>query len=202
MFIKSKIKNSPRLYNSYLKFRYEMNLWKDSFQHIYLNRIISNFPSHRIRLVLLRIAGAKIAKNAAIHSGCTFWNPKGLIIEEGSVVGFKCNLDARRGLKIGKNVCIASEVMIWSLHHDYNSPVFDGAGGLVEIGDYSWLCSRCIILPNLKVEKYNIIASGAVLTKNTLPFSIMGGIPAKKIGERDNTCDYSYVPSTYKLHIV
>ena len=179
-----------------------MVLWKDSLHHVYFNKIISNFPSHNIRLFLLRRAGAKIAKGAAIHSGCQFWNPKGLVIQEGSVIGFSCILDARQGLIIGKNVCLASQVMVWSLHHDYNSPDFKAVGGCVTIGDYAWLCSRSIILPGINIAVGTVVAAGAVVSKNPDAYSVVGGIPAKKIGNRNQNINYNYIPSKYKLHIV
>ncbi|MCD7972284.1 MAG: acyltransferase [Candidatus Azobacteroides sp.] len=196
------IKQQIKKYPKYLTIRQKVFLWKDSLEQVYFNKIISHFPSHTIRLFLLRKAGARIAKDAAIHSGCKFWNPKGLIIESGSVVGFSCNLDARKGLKIGKNVCLASEVMIWSLHHNYNDPEFTAVGGPVEIGDYAWLCSRCIILPEVKIGTGCVVASGAVITKDVPDYDIVGGIPGKKIGQRDRSQHYNYTPSKYKLHIV
>ena len=176
-------------------------LWKDSLMHLYLNRLVSNFPSHRMRLFLLRRAGAKIAQNAAVHSGCEFWNPQGLIIEDGSSIGFSCLLDARSGLRIGKNVCLASQVMIWSLHHNYNSLHFEVTGGHVDVGDYAWLCARSIILPGVEIGEGCVVAAGAVVSKNTEPYSVVGGIPATKISQREKK-EYDYIPSGYKLHIV
>ena len=183
------------------KFRNFCGLWRDSLSLLLFKRIVALFPSHHIRLMLYRISGAKINKSAAIHSGTEIWNPSGLVVEEGTTVGFDCSLDARNGLVLHKNVCIASQVMIWTLHHDYNSPTFATRGGGVEIGDYSWLCSRCVILPGVKIAEGTVVASGAVVAKDTEPYSVVGGIPAKKIGERDKI-KYDYQPSAYKLHIL
>ena len=97
----------------------------------------------------------------------------------------KCLLDARKGLIIRKNAVIAYEAVIWSLNHDYNDKYFCGKGALTEIGEYAWICSRSIILPGVKVGEGAVVASGAVVTKDVPPYTIVGGVPAKVIGKRE-----------------
>jgi len=72
-------------------------------------------------------------------------------------------------------------------------------GAPVEIGDYAWVCSRSIILPGVKVGEGAVVACGAVVTKDVEPYTVVGGIPAKKIADRNKNLEY--VPY-YKLHVV
>jgi acetyltransferase-like isoleucine patch superfamily enzyme len=99
-------------------------------------------------------------------------------------------LDARSGLTIGENVNLSNEVMIWSLHHDYNDPDFAAIGAPVIIEDYAWLCSRCIILPGVTIGKGAVVAAGAVVSRNVLPYTVVGGIPAKVIASRSSNLTY------------
>ncbi len=69
--------------------------------------MITNFPSRHVRMILLRMKGANIAKHVSIWRGVEIRNPKGLIIEEGCAIGPGVTLDARKGLYIGRNVTIA-----------------------------------------------------------------------------------------------
>ena len=184
----------------YRKFRSSIQIWKESLQMYFLNVILSKFPSHRFRISLLRLNGARIGKQVAIQRACTYWNPKGISIGNGSVVGFNVNLDGRKKLIIGENVTIATDVMIWSLHHDYNDMNFKAVGESVEICDYAWICSRAIILPGVKIGKGAVVAAGAVVVKDVEPYTVVGGVPAKKIAERNRNLDY--VPGKYKLHLV
>jgi maltose O-acetyltransferase len=173
--------------------------WRSSLVWLFVNNFITNFPSRHIRLFLLRMLGAKIGK-VAMYGGFEIRCPKKLTIEDGCSIGPKVRLDARKGLIIKKNVTIAADACIWTLHHDYNDENFKMIGETVVIEEYAWICSRCIILPGVKIGKYAVIASGAVVTKDVPDYTIVGGIPAKIIGQRDKK-DYKYTPY-HKCHII
>ncbi len=155
--------------------------------------IIPQIPSQTLRNWGLRKMGVNMSKNVKFYSGFSVRNPKGLVIEDGVSIGPKVLLDARKGLTIHKNAVIAYDAIIWSLNHDYNDEYFCGKGAPVEIGAYAWVCSRAIILPGISIGEGAIIASGAVVTKNVEPYTIVGGIPAKVIGKREkNNYKYGY----------
>lgn len=101
-----------------------------------------------------------------------------------------CILDGRKGLVIGDHVNLSSEVMIWTLQHDMNDSGFKAVGGPVEIGDYAWVSARAIILPGRKIGKGAVVAAGSVVTKDVEDYAIVGGVPAKKIGERNRSLEY------------
>ncbi len=104
---------------------------------------------------------------------------KGVNINQG------CMIDARGGkVVIGNYVDIAPDVNIWTLQHDINDPDFKTKGGAVDVGDYAWICNRAIVLPGVKIGEGAVVAAGAVVTKDVDDFTIVGGIPAVKIGER------------------
>lgn len=159
-------------------------------------RFFLSIPSKHFRIWWLNLyKNVKIDKTTALYGGMHWWKGE-LIIGKGCNIGFKCHLDCRRGIHIGNNVCIASEVMIWTLHHDYNDLTFGVKGGRVEIGDYAWICSRAIILPGVKIGEGAVVAAGAVVCKDVEPYSIVGGIPANKIGNRE-VKQYDYKPGAY-----
>ena len=58
------------------------------------------------------------------------------------------------------------------------------------IGDRVWIAYRAVILPGVTIGEGAVIAAGAVVTRDVGPFSIMAGVPAKKIGERNRNLDY------------
>ncbi len=153
--------------------------------------LIPSLPSQRLRNWGMRMMGVKMTKNVRLYSGFSVREPKGLTIEDGVVVGPRVLLDARQGLTIRRNAVIAYDAIIWTLSHDYNDINFSGKGAPVEIGAYSWICSRAIVMPGVKIGEGAVVASGAVVTKDVAPYTIVGGVPAKVIGTREKK-DYSY----------
>ena len=45
---------------------------------------------------------------------------------------------------------------------------------------------RAIILPGVTIKRGAVVGAGAVVTKDVEEFKIVGGVPAKEIGERQN----------------
>lgn len=160
--------------------------WYLDFELMLVHFVSDHIPFYQIRHFVFWLAGLKIGPGSRIHMGVRFFSPRGVTIGEDSLVGFRSFLDGRAPLRIGNHVDIASEVMIYNSEHDFNSEDFHAREELVEIDDYVFIGPRAIILPGVKVGKGAIIGAGAVVTKDVEPFSIVGGVPAEKIGERKN----------------
>lgn len=143
-------------------------------------------PSHHFRRLIYRLGGVSIGRGSAIHTGARFYNGKNIKIGKDSIIGEGAVLDGRDKLTIGNHVDIASEVMIYNSKHDINDPNFSAVNYPVEIGDYVFIGPRAIILPGVKIGKGAIVGAGAVVTKDVENFKIVGGVPAKEIGERQN----------------
>lgn len=166
-------------------------------------RLIPSIPSQHIRNWSLQKMGVKMNMNVKFYSGFSIRNPENLVIEEGVSIGPKVLLDARCGLTIRKNAVIAYDAIIWTLNHDYNNVNFCGKGAPVEIGAYAWVCSRAIILPGVTIGEGAVVASGAIVTKDVAPYTVVGGIPAKKIGNREQKqYDYGYTKENNYSHII
>lgn len=141
-------------------------------------------PSHTFRNFCYRLAGIKIGRNSTIHMWARFYQPKNIRIGEGTIIGDHCFLDGRAGLKIGSHTAIASQVLIYNSEHDIHSEDFRPIEQPIEVGDYCFIGARAIILPGIKISNGAVVASGAVVTENVAVMTVVGGIPAKKIGER------------------
>lgn len=143
-------------------------------------------PFHTLRRAIYRLFGVKMGKNSVIHMWARFYDPRGVRIGEDTVVGDHAFLDGRDKLLIGSHTDIASQVMIYNSEHDINSEDFHATTSPVEIGDYVFIGPRVIILPGVRIGKGAVVGAGAVVTKDVPEFTIVGGVPAVKIGERKN----------------
>lgn len=153
-------------------------------------RINASLPTHTIRRIGFYLLQFKYPYDTVIYSGLEVRSPRRVIIGSNTIIGHNCILDGRMNLEIGSNVNLSTGVWIWTLQHDPQSESFETKGGKVIIEDYAWLSCRSIILPGVRIGKGTVVAAGSVVTKDTEPYSIMGGIPAKKIGERNNNLNY------------
>jgi acetyltransferase-like isoleucine patch superfamily enzyme len=151
-----------------------------------LLRWFGHVPSHHFRRFFYRVAGMHIGKGSSIQMGATFYLPRKIRIGKDTIVGERCVLDGRESLTIGDHVDIATEVMIYNCQHDIHDEDFKAVSAPVNIGDYVFIGPRAIILPGVNIGKGAVVAAGAIVTKDVPEFSIVGGVPAKEIGERKN----------------
>lgn len=141
-------------------------------------------PSHHFRRFFYRLFGMKIGRGSTLHMRVRFYNTFNIEIGKDSIVGEDSVLDGRDKLTIGNHVDIASEVMIYNSKHDVHSIDFRAVSAPVVIEDYVFIGPRAILMPGIKIGKGAVIGAGAVVTKDVDPFKIVGGVPAKEIGER------------------
>lgn len=154
----------------------------------YILKLVGYVPLHHVRRFFYRVEGMKIGRGSTIHMGAVFYDARKIKIGKDTIVGENAVLDGRDKLTIGDHVDIASEVMIYNSQHDMGSENFAKVEEVilapVEISDYVFIGPRAIILPGVTIGKGAVVGAGAVVTKDVAPFKIVGGVPAKEIGER------------------
>jgi acetyltransferase-like isoleucine patch superfamily enzyme len=155
------------------------------FEVMILHVIGDNVAIHCVRRFFYRLAGMKIGKESTIHMAARFYNPKNIKIGEDSIIGERVVLDGRDRLTIGNHVDIATDVMIYNAEHDVKDPSFRAVTAPVVIQDFVFIGPRAIVLPGVTIKKGAVIAAGAVVTKDVEENSIVAGVPAKKIKDRE-----------------
>jgi len=165
-------KGTNRIFNILLDFELMMLRW------------IGHIPFHSVRKLFYLSSGMRIARGSTIHMFANFFYPPNIEIGEDTIIGNNAFLDGRSALIIGNHTDIASEVMIYNSEHDITADDFAARVDAVEVGDYVFIGPRAIILPGVKIGRGAIVAAGAVVTKSVPDFAIVGGVPAKVIGER------------------
>ena len=154
---------------------------------------IGKLPSNRIRKILFKnVFCLRLSKGTVISAGCEIRSPWNVQLGKCTIAG-NCILDGRSGIVIEDNVVLGMGVHIWTQEHDVNSASFavDAAHcGTVIIHNRAWICSDSTVLPGIEIGEGAVVAARACVTKHCEPFMIYGGVPAKKIGERNHNLTY------------
>lgn len=119
---------------------------------------------------------------------------------------YKCIGTAQSPITFGKYCSIAPGVKIMTTNHDWNYPCMQGtfyrdmfntshpgeigvqtaerSKGGVTIGNDVWLGEDVFILGGVIIGDGAIVGARAVITKDVEPYSIVAGVPGKKVGMR------------------
>lgn len=99
-------------------------------------------------------------------------------------------------IKIGKYCSFGPNVAIYGNSHRTAFPAtgfiteassafnWELKCGATTIGNDVWLGAKSFIFPGIKIGHGAVIAAGAVVTKDVAPYSVVAGVPAKRIRSR------------------
>jgi len=157
------------------------------------NSFFSRLPGFSLRHFLFRVLiGNSIHSSSAIHRGLEVLTFSGIFVGKNSVVNKDVTLDGRAGITIGNQVSISAGVMILTGSHDVDSREFLFTGKPVVIADYVWIGTRAMILPGVTLSEGSVVAAGSIVTKDTLPYSVVAGNPA--VHKRFRSQELAYNP--------
>lgn len=133
------------------------------------------------RQMMTRVGeNVNIEKGAEFESQCEIGNNSGIGID--AIIGGH--------VVIGNNVMMGRQCIIICRNHAFsrtdipmNQQGFEKST-TIRIGDDVWIGDRVTILPDVEIGTGCILAAGAVVTKKVPDYCIVGGVPAKVIGNR------------------
>ena len=135
-------------------------------------------------------------KHTRISSSAKISCKKNLDMADHVWISHYAIIDASAGVKLGKGVQLGAWAGIFthSAHmsvrllgdHYIKLPVEERVGyirGKVEIGEFSCIGASSLVLPGVKIGKGCIVSGGSLIRRNIPDYSIVGGNPAKIIGD-------------------
>jgi acetyltransferase-like isoleucine patch superfamily enzyme len=120
------------------------------------------------------------------HGKFTLQNKNNILFGDNCAINEGVLIQGRNKVIIGDNVVISARSMIFDAGIDYKQGGLqnkDHIGKEVTIEDNVWIGAGAIILPGVHIGRNSIVAAGSVVTKDVLPFTIVGGNPGKLIKE-------------------
>jgi acetyltransferase-like isoleucine patch superfamily enzyme len=158
-------------------------------------KLLSFFSTiyRRFLLIIYRSAFKKVGKNVLFNPYDLF-SYKTIEIGSDVFIGKGAIFSASKSqIKIGNKVMFGPNVTIMGGDHNMSKVgayMFDVQEKLPEndlpvlISNDVWVGCNATILKGVTIGEGAVIAAGSVVTSNVLPYSIVGGVPAKVIGSR------------------
>jgi len=142
---------------------------------------ISPRPLHAWRAFLLRCFGAKLGKNCHIYSHARIWAPWNLTCHDLATIADEAIVYNPARITLGSHAIISQQAYLCGATHDYEDPKFPLAASPITIGAHAWVCARASVQPGVSVGEGAVLALGSVATRNLEPWTVYGGLPARKI---------------------
>ncbi len=143
-----------------------------------------------IRILVFKILTKKMGKKCFFDYGVNMRYMNKMEFGDKVFLNRGCVLHASwmvKDVKIifGSNIQVGPNTSFLAVAHDHTDINLRTTADSIIIGDNVWIGANCTILPGVIIGEGAVIAAGAVVTKNVEPYTIAGGVPAKKIKERE-----------------
>ena len=154
-----------------------------------LFRPLPGIEGFALRYLLYKLLFRRLGGFCYIYPGARLSHTYGMSVGRNFHVNAGAFLYGRGGLTIGDHVMIGPNAVIVSSQHRYDDPRLPMAllghqTAPVTIGSDVWIGANTVVLPGVTIADGTIVSAGAVVTQDTAPFTIVGGVPARQIGER------------------
>jgi putative colanic acid biosynthesis acetyltransferase WcaF len=145
------------------------------------------------RRFLLRLFGARIAKNVHVYPSARIYLPWNLTLGEEASVGEWALIYNLGPVMIGDWATISHRAHLCAGTHDYRDPTLPLLRLSIDVGAQAWICADAFVGPNTSVGEGAIVGAASVVVKDVGPWQIVAGNPARFIKMRtmrDSPHDY------------
>lgn len=142
------------------------------------------FPISSVKIGILRMFGAKIAKGVVIKPCVQIKYPWFLEVGENTWIGEKVWIDNLDLIRIGKNVCLSQGAMLLTGNHNYKKSTFDLIVQGIVIADGVWVGAQATVCPGIVCKTHAVLSVGSVASTNLEAYTIYMGNPAVAVRER------------------
>ena len=144
----------------------------------------SILPSSAVRVLLLRLFGAKIGQGVVIKPGVVVKYPWHLVIGDHCWLGERCWIDNLTTVRLGSNVCVSQEAYLCTGNHDWRDPAFGLMIAPIQLNDGAWAGARSILTPGTVLGQGAVAGAGSVVSGIVPDFEIYAGNPAAFVKKR------------------
>lgn len=181
--MENKIKYNPVQTTPFeLRIKLKSHFWK-----LINSTVFRWFPNQikKPRVVLLTLFGAKLANTVNVSRTAVIDHPWNLTMGHLSSLGDNSWTYCLDTITIGDKCCIGKDVYLLTSSHDVHDLSFKQTFRPIIINDGCWVATGAYIMPGVTLGSYTIVGAKSLVVKDTAPYSIVGGNPAKVLKKRD-----------------
>ena len=162
--------------------RIKMGMWYLINAVFFINPL---FPVSGVKVLLLRLFGAKVGKGVVIKPSVNIKYPWLLSIGDNTWVGENVWIDNLTQVNIGKNCCLSQGAMLLTGNHNYKKKTFDLITGKITLEDGAWVGAQSVVCPGVIIKTHAVLAVNSVATETLEAWWVYNGNPATKHRERE-----------------
>jgi putative colanic acid biosynthesis acetyltransferase WcaF len=144
-------------------------------------------PCHAWRTFLLRCFGAQMGRDCHVYPRAQIWAPWNLVCDDMAGVADDVVVYNAARISLGRKSVVSQGAYLCGASHDIHHPDFPMTTAPIVIGPRAWICARATVMGGVEVAEGAVLALGAIATRNLDAWSVYGGIPAIRIGDRQRT---------------
>jgi putative colanic acid biosynthesis acetyltransferase WcaF len=145
---------------------------------------LSPRPFFGWRRMVLRLFGARVGREARIYSSTLVYMPWNVELGDWAAVGPDVYIYSLGRVRIGNRATLSYRAHVCAGTHDFTDPTLPLLKPSVAIEDDAWVGTEAFIGPGITVGAGAMVAARAVVVKNVAPLTVVGGNPARVIGQR------------------
>jgi putative colanic acid biosynthesis acetyltransferase WcaF len=142
-------------------------------------------PCHAWRAWLLRCFGAKLGRDCHIYPNSRIWAPWNLRCDDGAAIADEAVIYNAAEVHLGVHAIVSQQAYLCTATHDIDDIRFPMITAPISLGQYAWVCARACVLPGVTIRDGAVLGLGAVASGNLDAWQVYGGIPARRIRQRE-----------------
>ena len=134
---------------------------------------------------------AQVREGAVIGANCIVG--KGAYVDTGVIIGNNVKiqngallyhgLTVEDGVFVGPQACFTNDRLPRAITPEgYLKADADWTVGPIHVGYGASIGAGAVILPNVDIGRFAMVAAGAVVTRSVLPHALVMGVPASRVG--------------------
>lgn len=156
-----------------------------SLEHVFIHEDAFIAPSARIFAEPNR--PVRIGAFASVAAECFVHGP--VTLGESASLNPRVTVDGGRAfVRIGRDTRIATGTTVFAFDHGLDPDALVRTQPVrslgIEIGEDVWIGANAGITDGVRIGDHAVVGMGAVVTRDVDPYLIVGGVPARAIGDR------------------